>query len=134
MSIFPHHTSDPICRLCEDKLQAVKKELQDWFHAVKAKYPSVHISWGYRDQADQDAVFAQGKSREKFPMSPHNKTPAMAIDIFQINDKGQAVFDTAFFASLAATIKEQRLPFIWGGWFSTISDKDHFQFNPDADS
>lgn len=134
ISLIPHHSSDPICALCEEKLAACKVELINWFHAIKSKNPSVHISWGYRDQASQEEVFSDGKSHLKFPTSAHNKIPSFAIDIFQINDAGKAVFDPAFCAMLAADIKAQGLPFIWGGNFRSIGDSGHFQFNPDADS
>lgn len=132
MSAIPHHTSDPSCLLCEQKLLQATKELEIWFRKVKSKYPSIHISWSYRDQASQEQAFAEGKTHAHFPHSPHNQMPSLAIDIFQINDKGQAIFDPIFCAKIAEEARQDEDPILWGGIFKSLGDNDHFQFNPHA--
>lgn len=126
------HTSESICPSCEEKLKLAKQELIDWFHDLKARNLSCHVSWTYRDQASQEDAIATGHSKLHFPQSAHNKMPAEAVDIFQINDKGQATWDPIFCAKVAQEIKDANLPIIWGGVFKSIGDADHFQYHTDT--
>jgi peptidoglycan LD-endopeptidase CwlK len=36
---------------------------------------------GHRGKADQDAAFAAGRSRVRWPRGKHNKTPSLAVDV-----------------------------------------------------
>lgn len=122
-----HHTSDAFCPSCEDKLKQAHGELITWFRWAKGKYPTLHISWSHRDQQAQEEAYAQGRSHAHFPASPHNKLPSLALDIFQINDQGRAVWDSVFCAKLADETLKEKLPIIWGGHFKSLGDNDHFQ-------
>lgn len=58
---------------CDPQLQAVMNEA--------IKYVNFSITCGYRDQAEQDKAFAEGKSQKKFPNGEHNKMPSRAVDV-----------------------------------------------------
>jgi hypothetical protein len=130
--MLAHHNAGPVCGLCEEKLKLARQELVDWFHDLKSRNPTVHVSWGYRDQQSQEDAFAAGTSRLHFPTSAHNRTPSDALDIFQINSMGQAVFDPVFFRKVSEEIIAAKLPFIWGGVFRSLGDFDHFQYHTDT--
>jgi hypothetical protein len=128
-----HHTSDPSCPLCEEKLKTAHPDLVAWFKAaVKPKHPDAHVSWAYRDQAAQEAAFEDGKTNLHFPQSAHNKIPARALDLFEIV-QGQALWPPLFFAAISATNKLDYPNIIWGGTFKTLGDGDHFELLPDVE-
>jgi hypothetical protein len=128
-----HHTADKTCLSCEDKLQSAHAVLRAWFHAVKDKYPNVHISWGYRNQADQEQAFHEGKTELHYPHSAHNavgidsKPCARALDLFQIDEDGVARFAQLFYAKIADECLQNRDPIKWGGHWKSIGDADHFE-------
>ena len=123
MSLIPHHTSEPVCPLCEQKLSAAHEKLIEWFHDLKSRHPDVHISWSFRDETSQEQAFQDGKTKLHFPLSAHNKQPAMALDIFQIDDSGKAKWDPVFCAKVA-----QESPLLrWGGDWKSLGDRDHFE-------
>lgn len=132
MSAIPHHTSDPVCALCEIKLQAANPKLVDFAHAAKKIYPDLHISWSYRDQSSQEQAFSEGKTRLHYPKSAHNhvvdgKPLSLAIDIFQIDDSGKPKWDPVFCAKLNDWQKSEGLDLKWGGEWKSLGDNDHFQ-------
>lgn len=128
-----HHTNDAVCPLCEEKLASAHVYLQTWFrNVVKPKYPDAHVSWAYRDQAAQEAAFADEKTKLHFPHSAHNKIPARAIDLFQINSAGVAFWAPLFFAALSASNKLDYPQIVWGGTFKTLGDGDHFELLSDV--
>lgn len=125
MSILPHHTSDLVCAMCEYKLSEAKAELGVWFRDLKSRHPNVHVSWSYRDQASQEQAFKNGTTKLHYPDSAHNKQPAMALDIFQIDDAGKAKWDPVFLAKVA-----QESPALkWGGNWKPLGDNDHFELS-----
>jgi peptidoglycan L-alanyl-D-glutamate endopeptidase CwlK len=89
---------------------------------------------GHRGQAAQDAAYAEGKSKLKFPYSRHNVSPSMAVDVapWPIDFK-----DIDRFKELGRIVKEEwnlmpeseRLRYIleWGGEWKTFADFPHFQ-------
>lgn len=128
--------SGPECYGCNEKLKLVHPILRAWFWRRKAKYPNLHISWGWRDQADQDQAFEEGKSNVRFPNSKHNATGpdgkplSLALDLFQVDEDGNARWSKAFFSRLAAENKEMREPIRWGGTFKLrngSTDSCHFE-------
>lgn len=119
-----HHVNGPVCPSCEDKLSHAHEKLVDWFKLhVKPTYPDMHVSWSFRDEASQEDAVLRGASKLHWPNSPHNKTPALALDLFQL-DKGGARWDVGIFHTLSLTIPEG---FKWGGDFNSLSDTDHFE-------
>lgn len=132
MSAIPHHSSDPTCALCEQKLTQAHPDLVKWFHDLKGRHPNVHISWSYRDEASQNQAFSEGASKLKYPLSAHNHTVegqphSLALDIFQINDAGRAVFDPVFCAKVNHESCSLGYALKWGGQWKSLGDNDHFE-------
>lgn len=132
MSAIPHHTSDNPCTLCEMKLSQAHPDLGKWFRDLKSRHENVHISWSYRDQTSQEKAFSDGASKLHYPDSAHNKTEAdaphaMALDIFQIDDSGKAVFDPVFCAKVNQESLDLGYALKWGGQWKSLGDSDHFQ-------
>jgi peptidoglycan L-alanyl-D-glutamate endopeptidase CwlK len=89
---------------------------------------------GHRGQAAQDAAYAEGKSKLKFPFSRHNVSPSMAVDVapWPIDFK-----DMQRFRELAEIMKEEwslmaesermRYRLEHGGDWLTFADWAHWQ-------
>jgi peptidoglycan L-alanyl-D-glutamate endopeptidase CwlK len=45
------------------------------------RYMDVSLLYGYRNAREQNTLFAQGKSKLRFPRSKHNQMPSLAVDI-----------------------------------------------------
>ncbi len=58
---------------CDERLQLIAYEL---IHRM-----DVTVLCGHRNKADQNAAFAAGKSRLRWPNGKHNRFPSHAIDI-----------------------------------------------------
>ncbi len=129
MSLIPHHTSDLVCALCEQKLTEAHPDLVEWFKALKARHSNVHVSWSYRDKASQTQAFTSGASKLQFPQSAHNKQPAMALDIFLIDETGKAVWDPVFCAKVNQESMALGYPLKWGGNWKALGDNDHFELS-----
>src|SRR5690349_12146439 len=52
-----HHTPEPTCPLCEEKLLTAHKDLQVWFREAKRTFPDMHVSWAWRGKTDQEKAF-----------------------------------------------------------------------------
>lgn len=121
-----HHTPDPICPLCADKLSRAHEDLVSWFMIVKAQFIDAHVSWSYRDEEAQEAAFDDGKTRLHYPNSAHNELPSSALDLFQIIQE-QAIWDPKFFVDLADFNSKKFPHILWGGRWKTLGDYDHFE-------
>jgi len=62
-----------------EKLKTCHIDLQTLFGTV-IQYYNCTILVGHRDQADQEAAFAAGKTQLHYPDSKHNSVPSMAVD------------------------------------------------------
>ena len=67
-------TSQERLQQLDPKLQAILVEA--------LPYNDFTIAVGFRGKAAQDAAFAGGFSKLKWPASKHNKQPSLAVDIF----------------------------------------------------
>jgi hypothetical protein len=127
-----HHTKESRCELCEEKLATAHEYLGQWFRRVKDRYPSVHVSWAWRGQADQDRFHKEGTG-VAWPKSKHNamkdeKPCSLALDLFEIDDNGAARFSPMFYAKLHDENTQAGEPIVWGGTFkSRRGDLDHFE-------
>ena len=130
MSLLPHHTSDPDCPLCDDKLAQADPRLVHWFLSAKVRHPDIHVSWSYRDEVSQDQAVQEGKSKLAYPKSAHNKLPALAIDLFQINEAGQALWNKSFFEQLDHENEQAQIKIKWGGNWVNLGDDDHWEVDP----
>lgn len=105
-----------------------------WFRETKARHGEMHCAWAYRDRADQELAFVQRKSNAHYPFGPHNRVNSItqepeskALDIFQIDPSGKAIFDPMFCAKINAENEAAGVPIQWGGKFTKLGDYDHFQ-------
>lgn len=131
MSLIPHHTSDAVCARCAVFLERAHADLNKWFNDLKGRHPNVHIDCSYRDEAAQDLAFQTKKSNLQWPKSAHNKLPSWAVDIFQIDDTGKAIFDPIFCAKVSQESLDLGYQLRWGGTFKALGDNDHFELvNP----
>lgn len=62
------------------RLGTCHPDLQTLFNEV-IKHFDCTVLFGYRDEADQNQAFAEGKSEKKFPFSKHNSMPSNAADV-----------------------------------------------------
>lgn len=129
------HKDGPVCNGCEMKLAGAHEYLGPWFRELKKRYPNAHISWGWRGHDDQERFFLEGKTKLHFPNSPHNlvrdgKPCSMALDLFLINEDGEATFPPLWYAKVNLENEAARLPILWGGKWKTLGDGDHFEYQP----
>lgn len=121
------HSVTGECPYCHQLLSVAHHDLIEWFVGhVQTLYPTAHISTSYRGQKDQELAFSQGKSHVHFPDSKHNKTPAMALDLFQIDLDGKANWDVQWLKDLNKYNKANFIALRWGGTFS-FKDYGHFE-------
>lgn len=126
------HTHDPLCPLCEEKLATAHPVMRDWFRRVKDRHPSVHVSWAWRGEEDQNRFKAEGMSNASFGESKHNhveegKPCSLALDLFELMQAGTARWDGVFFAGLNAENEASGEHMIWGGKFRKLGDYCHFE-------
>lgn len=136
-----HHKNGPWCELCEDKLLTLDPELQPAARHFKEAFPEGHLSWGYRNEEDQNRAFAEGKTRAKFPHSKHNRMrqdpatgvwepAARAFDFFRIRPDGVAEWKVSFCQTVWKEL-EGKFPgkLEWAGNWPppNIKEYDHIQ-------
>ena len=82
----------------------------------------------FRGKTAQETAYAKGNSRAKFGQSPHNYSPALAIDIvpYPVDWNDLKRFDEmgAVFLKAAETCG---VKVTWGKNFSTLKDYPHFE-------
>jgi hypothetical protein len=91
----PSHNEGKWCDGCESRMTEAHQVLQAFFARFKILYPSMHVSWAYRGEEEQNAALEAGVSNAKFGESKHNVLPSLAIDIFEIKE-GAAIWDPVF--------------------------------------
>lgn len=84
---------------------------------------------GHRDQAAQDAAFARGATKLKWPNGNHNSYPSRAVDLAPTPLDWQ---DTERFLAFADFVtgaaRRLRIPIRWGGdWDNDPSTPNRFQ-------
>lgn len=124
-----HHTQDEICPLCTQKIAEAHPTLQLWWGKIKAKFPDAHVSWSFRDEANQNTFFQSGKTLARWPHSAHNKEPAQAMDLFQLREDNVASWQRSFFQGIADWLKAQGCPLTWAGDWERFREFDHFQMD-----
>jgi hypothetical protein len=122
----------PTCQSCETFFSGLSFVLQDFMTWVWKNNTDIHICQGYRGQADQDADFASGKSKLKYPNSAHNVMEnghpfSEAVDLFVLDNMGHAQFPVDRYQELNNQAILTSQPIIWGGSWETFKDEDHFQ-------
>jgi hypothetical protein len=125
------HVDGPTCPGCDAKKLQCNPDLQKWFDAKKAKHPDLHISWGFRGEADQELLYKEGKTMAHFGQSKHNcmngDLPCSeAMDLFQLI-YGTAVFNPEFYNTLHQEDLLEQNGIEWAGLWITFKETDHFQ-------
>ncbi len=136
-----HIENQETCPSCDAKLSACHPYLKPWFYKIKAKWPNLHVAWGFRNQADQNQAVLEHRSNLEWPYSPHNKIvnglpQSLAIDLFeQVGGRGK--WDQLLFAAIYAYIKSENDKIFWGGSWKLNKgkeiDSDHFQYDATVD-
>lgn len=124
---FSRHTDGPSCDGCNERLTQAHDSISDFYYFIKQKYHNVHCSWVYRGKEDQEKMFDEKSTFAHFGESKHNLLPAQAIDLFQINENGAAVFDGVFCAGINKLAKLNGFDLKWGGDFKKIGDSGHWE-------
>lgn len=77
-------------KISKDRLSSCHPDLIRLFTEI-IKYFDCTVICGFRNQKDQDAAYAAGKSEKKWPHGKHNSTPSMAVDVAPYNVPGEVV-------------------------------------------
>mgnify|MGYP005848532571 CR=1 FL=1 len=82
---------------------------------------------GHRGQAEQDALFAAGRSQLKFPSSKHNSTPSKAVDVAPYPiDWGNRDRFNLFAGIVLGVASEKKIGIRWGGdWDGDTDTRDN---------
>ena len=112
---YPNHTQGPSCAGCNERLKEGSETIQKFFLAIKKENNFVHTSCVHRGETEQNEAFKNKSSKVQWPNSKHNKNPSTAIDIFQINVLGKAIFDPVYCAKVNDLAKKLGFKIRWGG-------------------
>ena len=125
---MPRHSNDSkFCVLCSKKTDQVSGVLSFLFAQIRDEFPDCHMSWGYRDEKQQQEQLEKGYTQVRFPGSKHNRVPAEAMDLFQLKD-GKAVFDKEYYEKVAKFVYTKTKNVKWGGSFKK-PDFPHFELS-----
>lgn len=121
------------------KLENVHDDLVKLVRAVADKGFPIMVVVGHRNEADQNAAYNAGRSKEVWPNSKHNKTPSLALDLSPVPYDSQADKQLYFFSGFVLGVaKELNLPVRWGGdwkqtynvYLNAFNDLYHFELLP----
>jgi MarR-like DNA-binding transcriptional regulator SgrR of sgrS sRNA len=109
------------------RLRTADPALQSLMHAVITEVDCT-VLCGHRDQTEQEAAFAAGKSKEHWPNSKHNSTPSKAVDIapYPIDWTDLKRFQ-ALLEVVQRKANEQGVKVRFGRDFSTLHDWPHVE-------
>lgn len=113
-------TSQKNLKTCHSDIQKVMSEV--------IKLRDIRITCGARGKLEQDAAFAAGNSKLRFPKSKHNKTPSMAVDVVPYPEMWSSV---QAFKDLSVIVKkvasELGVDLKWGGDWDSFKDYPHWE-------
>ena len=94
----------------------------------------ITILCGHRNEADQNKAYAEGNSKAKWPQSPHNKLPSMAVDVapypidWQNSERFYKLRDVVIRCWNNIPISDRAgWELVWGGDWKTLHDLPHWQ-------
>jgi len=73
-----------------NKLQGCHPKLFNLVHLM-SEHMDLIVVCGHRNQPEQDAAFARGASKLKYPNSKHNSVPSKAVDIAPCSPNGSSI-------------------------------------------
>jgi len=123
-------TSSANLATCHPDIQRVLNEA--------IKYVDFSVTCGHRGQVEQDAAFAAGNSKLKYPNGEHNKTPSNAVDVapypLNWNDAEAFTLLSGVIYGVACTMGVKlRLGADWDGDFNTLEhsfkDRPHIELS-----
>lgn len=123
----------PLSTIEEQRLGTCNVAIQTLVLKVIDRW-NIAIIFGYRNKADQDKAFAEGKTKLKFPNSKHNSLPSMAIDMVpvELKDKRETIDwndreRMHLFAGYVLAVADQMgIKLRWGGdWDGDTEVKDN---------
>lgn len=104
-----------------ERLKTCHPELQVLFNEV-IKTIDCAVIEGHRDKVAQDAAFAKGNSKLRWPNGKHNSSPSMAVDVapypIDYKDLQRWHYFAGFVLGTALQLRQQgimRLGVRWGG-------------------
>lgn len=109
-----------------DRLSRCDQRLQSVFHAVISQVDCTILE-GHRSQDRQDAAFARGVSKLRWPNSKHNALPSLAIDAapWPIDWDDRDRFHL-FGGLVLGTAKQLGIALRWGGdWDGDFETRDN---------
>ena len=118
---------------------ALQKTVEKLVAHCKAEGLNILITETFRTVAEQDALYAQGRTKPGSIVTNAKGSSYSSMHQWHCafdfckNVKGAEYSDTAFFNKVGAIGKS--LGLFWGGDFKSITDKPHFQmpeFSPDG--
>lgn len=93
-----------------DQLATCHPELQILFNEV-IKYFDCKVTEGFRNEANQNKAFSEGKSKLRWPHGKHNKTPSIAVDVYpcpiDMKDTARFYFFAGYVLGTAQQLKNQ---------------------------
>lgn len=130
---FDPRTEGHIARLHPKAQEAARRFMAAVIPAMQEKGVTVKIISGLRTYAEQDALYAQGRTKAgprvtnaRGGYSNHNFGIAWDIGLFQ---GGRYLEDSPLYRVCGKIGREQGLE--WGGDWKSIQDEPHFQCRPD---
>ena len=112
-----------------DKLQTCHPDLQRLFQEVIKHYDCV-VTEGYRGEEAQNAAFASGHSKLKYPNGKHNQKPSIAVDVVpypvDYSDTNKIYHFAGF---VIATAYQLKINIRWGGSWDGSMDLKANKFN-----
>lgn len=127
----------------------IRDEVRGLIDAAEAKFPAtiaIRIVQGLRTFAEQDALYAQGRTNKSKPLVTNSKAGqsyhcfGMAIDVCLLYDKdNNGSFETVSWDILKDFDKDgiadwlevvdvfENAGYTWGGRFNSIKDNPHFE-------
>lgn len=121
--------------ISQARLATCHPDLQKLFSTV-IQFWDCSVTAGFRNKADQDAAYHDGKSTKPWPQSKHNSTPSMAVDVYpypiDFNDEKRMYAFAGFVLGIATSL---HLNIRWGGDWNqdhqvkneTFIDLPHFE-------
>ena len=125
-------------RLSHDRLTTCHLGLVHLFDRVikRKDLPcDLTILCGHRSKAEQDAAFAKGASKLRYPKSKHNVWPSMAVDVAPYVN-GAPSWDWDWYNKIAPIIKDEwalldypGFRLTWGGDWASFKDGPHWELS-----
>ncbi|SDY30099.1 M15 family metallopeptidase [Hymenobacter psychrophilus] len=92
------------------------------------------VTQGYRSAAEQDALYAQGRTRpglivtyKRGGESKHNTQPARALDVALLLANGQVSWSAELLGRFARLMLLADPAIRWGGYWPKFKDRPHFE-------